>query len=161
MASVDERVAKYAEAVRTAVLTTTFGRADAESLTNKCHKAKCRGRHRTADDIVALVLEKAALRARLEASDADSELAAKDAEIERLREELDALEVGYNAQVGHGRKHWLRAEAAEAKVARVEAAIVRADPPGGIRAGTPTVSVAVLRTALADAPAEQWAEGGA
>jgi hypothetical protein len=47
-----------------------------------------------------------------------------------------------------------RAMAAEAKVARVEAAIIRADPPGGMRAGTPTVSVAVLRAALAAAPAE-------
>lgn len=41
--------------------------------------------------------------------------------------EVEALEVGYNAQVGHARTHWLRAEDAEAREAELRATVERVE----------------------------------
>jgi glutathione S-transferase len=92
------------------------------------------------------------------------------AEVEKHLAEIERLHRDALAEADAYRTMFARAEAAEAErdelratVKRVEAAILRADPPGGMRAGTPTVSVAVLRAALAvpAPPVTQTSEDGA
>jgi hypothetical protein len=111
---------------------------------------------------------------------ADSEVAARDAEIERLRGEVEEWRSSrefwrdtYVAADAKAAELGARAEAAEAKVAQVEALAADKGAWKGEkhvriterRAGYEVIRSAVwvddLRAALADAPAEQRAEGGA
>lgn len=79
-------------------------------------------------------------------------------EVKQLRAEVDRLVAAYDAQVGHARKHYERAEAAEARYAALRGAVEAlcacendGRPCGGDRVA---VTTRELRALLADAAPE-------